>query len=76
LSLGFYSLSAIGGGLLFVAAVFTSSMSRRRRFIVLAGIGAGVAVSAVLIAPQCLHNPLSDLDPMLVELWLSRVSEA
>jgi hypothetical protein len=29
-----------------------------------------VLASAVVIAPQCLHNPLADLDPMLIELWL------
>ena len=76
LSLGFYSLSAIGGGLLFVSAVFTNRLSRPGRFVALAGIGICVAISAVLIAPQCLHNPLNDLDPMLIELWLSGISEA
>lgn len=76
LSLGFYSLSAIGGGLLFVAAFFASRLSKPARFVALAGVGIGVGISALLIAPQCLHNPLNDLDPMLVELWLSRISEA
>lgn len=76
LSLGFYSLSAIGGGLLFVASLFASRLPKRTRFVALAGVGIGVGISAVLIAPQCLHNPLNDLDPMLVELWLSGISEA
>jgi hypothetical protein len=76
LSLGFYSLSAIGGGLLFVAAFFASQLSRRARFAALAAVGVGVGISALLIAPACLHNPLNDLDPMLVELWLNGISEA
>ncbi|MDR7143702.1 hypothetical protein [Rhizobium sp. BE258] len=76
LSLGFYSLSAIGGGLLFVAAAFASRAPRLTRFAVLAGVGLCIAISALLIAPQCLQNPLSNLDPMLVELWLDSISEA
>ncbi len=76
LSLGYYSLAAIGGGLLLFAAAFTSRAGRTVRFAALAGIGALVLATAVIIAPQCLHNPLADLDPMLVELWLSRVQEA
>lgn len=76
LSLGYYSLSAIGGGLLLFSAVFASRASRLVRFAALAGVGTAVLVSVVVIAPQCLHNPLADLDPMLVELWLDYVSEA
>jgi hypothetical protein len=76
LSLGYYSLAAIGGGLLLFAAAFASRLSRPLRFVALASVGAGVALSAVIIAPNCLHNPLTDLDPMLVELWLSGVEEA
>jgi hypothetical protein len=76
LSLGYYSLSAIGGGLLLFAAAFTSRASRVVRFAVLAGVGAAVLGSVIVIAPQCLHNPLADLDPMLIELWLDYVSEA
>ncbi|WP_454853430.1 hypothetical protein [Rhizobium binxianense] len=76
LSLGYYSLAAIGGGLLLFSAVFASRLSRPARFAVLACIGAGVLGSAIVIAPQCLHSPLADLDPMLVEIWLRNVSEA
>ncbi len=75
-SLGFYGLAAIGGGMLSVAAVFASRASRIGRFAALGGIGIAVAASAMVIAPQCLHNPLDDLDPMLVELWLNNISEA
>lgn len=76
LSLGYYSLAAIGGGLLLFSAVFASRLRRPMRFAALAVIGAGVLGSAVVIAPQCLSNPLAGLDPMLVELWLRNVSEA
>jgi hypothetical protein len=38
--------------------------------------GAFVLATTVALAPQCLRNPLSDLDPMLIDLWLSRVTEA
>jgi hypothetical protein len=76
LSLGYYSLAAIGGGLLLFSAVFASRLSRPARFAVLAFVAAGVLGSAIVIAPQCLRSPLADLDPMLVEIWLRNVSEA
>ncbi|WP_132653230.1 MULTISPECIES: hypothetical protein [unclassified Rhizobium] len=76
LSLGFYSLATIGGGLLLVSAVFASRLGRGLRFAALAAVGAAVLASALAIAPQCLGNPLGNLDPMLVELWLRNVSEA
>ncbi|OWV68860.1 hypothetical protein ATY76_10135 [Rhizobium sp. R339] len=76
LSLGYYSLAAIGGGLLLFCAVFASRLARPMRFLALAVIGAGVLGSAIVIAPQCLSDPLAGLDPMLVELWLRNVSEA
>ncbi|MBB3408057.1 hypothetical protein FHT87_001960 [Rhizobium sp. BK316] len=76
LSLGFYSLAAIGGGLLLVSAAFASRLGRGLRVAVLAAVGAVIFGSAMVIAPQCLRNPLADLDPMLVELWLRNVSEA
>ncbi len=76
LSLGYYSLAAIGGGLLLLGATVASRASRLLRFATLVGIGAVVLFSAITIAPQCLHNPLADLDPILVQLWLNRVQEA
>ncbi|MGZ2481701.1 hypothetical protein ACVITL_000224 [Rhizobium pisi] len=76
LSLGYYSLAAIGGGLLLFSAVFASQLARPIRFAALAVVGAGVLGSAAVIAPQCLSDPLASLDPMLVELWLRNISEA
>lgn len=76
LSLGYYSLAAIGGALLLFAGSLASHASRWMRFAALAGIGAVVLATAVTIAPQCLHSPLADIDPILVRLWLSGVQEA
>ncbi|ANM15265.1 oligosaccharyl transferase-like protein [Rhizobium sp. N541] len=76
LSLGYYSLAAIGGGLLLFSAVFASRLRRPLRFAALGLVGVGVLGSAMVIAPQCLSDPLAGLDPMLVELWLKNVSEA
>ncbi|ANK83938.1 MULTISPECIES: hypothetical protein [unclassified Rhizobium] len=76
LSLGYYSLAAIGSGLLLFSAVFASGLRRPLRFAALAFVGAGVFGAAIVIAPQCLSDPLGGLDPMLVELWLRHISEA
>ncbi|OWW05009.1 hypothetical protein ATY81_03340 [Rhizobium sp. R72] len=76
LSLGYYSLAAIGGGLLLFAATFASNANRLLRITALGAIGAVVLASAITIAPQCLRNPLADLDPLLVKLWLDGVQEA
>ena len=76
LSIAFTALGATGGMLLASAAVVLSDRSRFAR-----AAGLGVAALAVLllartIAPQCLADPLADLDPLLRRLWLDYVSEA
>ncbi|MGV1759086.1 hypothetical protein ACQZ6F_22425 [Rhizobium sp. A22-96] len=76
LSLGFYSIVSVGCVGLLLAAFFASRLSRIGRMVALAAIGAAVFATVVAIAPQCLRNPLADLDPMLVDLWLSKVTEA
>ncbi|TIX92307.1 hypothetical protein [Rhizobium sp. P44RR-XXIV] len=76
LSLGFYSIVSVGCVGLLLAALFASHLSRIGRMMALAAIGAAVFATVVAIAPQCLRNPLADLDPMLVDLWLSKVTEA
>ncbi|NSZ15251.1 hypothetical protein [Agrobacterium vitis] len=76
LSFGFYALTAIGGGLLFSAAAFASRFPAGVRLFLLLMIGASVGFSALIVAPQCLGNPLANLDPMLVTLWLNNVGEA
>lgn len=76
LSLGFYGITSAGCVGLLLSAVFASRLSRPWRMVVLAANGAFVFATTVAIAPQCLRNPLADLDPMLVDLWLNRVTEA
>lgn len=76
LSIAFHALSVTGGSLLVVAAMVASRLGRSARFAVLAASGAVIAGVLLGIAPECLRNPLSDLDPLLRELWLDRVTEA
>lgn len=76
LSLGFYSVISVGCVGLLLSALFASHLSRPWRMAVLAANGVAVFATVLAIAPQCLRNPLADLDPMLVDLWLSRVTEA
>lgn len=77
LSVGFYVLGTIGGGLLFtVAATAASDRSRAIRLAALAGCGAVIAATALTVTPQCLRSPYAHLDPLLVHFWLDHVSEA
>lgn len=76
LSFGYYTLTVMGGAGLFVAAVLASHLARMMRLVLLWLIGVGLGLSALVIAPQCLGNPLAELDPMLVTLWLNNVGEA
>ncbi|WP_235916382.1 MULTISPECIES: hypothetical protein [Alphaproteobacteria] len=76
LSIGYYGIVAVGGLLLFVSAQFASRASRPIRFAVLALDGLAVLAAALVLAPQCLQNPLNDLDPLLIKLWLDSVMEA
>lgn len=76
LSIAFYALSATGGVLLAAAATVASGLGRPARFAVLAANGVVIAGVLLGIAPECLRNPLSDLDPLLRALWLDRVIEA
>ena len=76
LSFGFYSLTAIGGAGLFILASLPLPDKRLLRFGMLAVAGVALLAAARAIAPECLGNPLANLDPLLVELWLTGVSEA
>ncbi len=76
LSLGFYSLTALGGSGLFLVSSLAKSTQRAFRFGLLTAMGGLLLLAAKVIAPQCLGDPLSSLDPLLVELWLNGVSEA
>ncbi len=76
LSLGFYSITSAGCVGLLLSALFASHLSRPWRIAVLLANGALVFVTTVALAPQCLRHPLADLDPILVDLWLSKITEA
>ncbi len=76
LSLGFYSLSALGGAGLFALAWLPAGATIGVRFAASAVLGAVLSLAALFIAPQCLGSPLANLDPLLVELWLNNVVEA
>lgn len=76
LSLGFYAITSAGCVGLLLSALFASRLPRPWRIAVLLANGAFVFATTIALAPQCLRNPLADLDPMLVDLWLSRVTEA
>ncbi|AYD03427.1 hypothetical protein [Neorhizobium sp. NCHU2750] len=76
LSLGFYSLSAIGGIGLFGLTYLPALAGFAMRIVAALVFGAVLAVVAVVVAPQCLGSPLANLDPLLVDLWLSAVTEA
>jgi hypothetical protein len=76
LSLGFYSLTALGGAGLFGLACLPGRMSFSARLAGSAMLGGLLGLAAFVIAPQCLASPLAGLDPMLVQMWLKGVTEA
>lgn len=76
LSLGFYGITSVGGAALFISATFASRLTCPWRFAVLAANGVLVLATTLVLAPKCLHNPLADLDPMLIEFWLNSITEA
>lgn len=76
LSVGFYTLGVYGAGTLFLAAALASRAGLAGRTAAVAAIGASTGLLALVIAPQCLGNPLADLDPLLITMWLNSVSEA
>lgn len=75
-SSAFFRLGLLGSGGLaaLVAGPLKGTLSTR----VLGSlvVGALLLVGAVVIAPECLRSPLSDLDPVLRQAWLEQVSEA
>ncbi|MCY0093068.1 hypothetical protein [Hoeflea ulvae] len=76
LSTGFYALGVVGAGAFFVAVSAMSGRSFAIRLSGLGGVGAATLGLALMIAPQCLGNPLATLDPLLVSMWLDNVTEA
>ena len=67
---------SIGGFGLAALAALPRLNSIVRRLVAAGGLAALLAASLKFGAPQCLGNPYAQLDPRLVDLWLSSVSEA
>ncbi|OCW55921.1 hypothetical protein [Hoeflea olei] len=76
LSTGFYALGVVGAGLFFMAVSALSARGFGARLAGLGAVGAATFGLALVIAPQCLGNPLASLDPLLVTMWLNNVTEA
>lgn len=76
LSTGFYALGVIGAGGFYLAVSATSHHGFVSRISALGIAGAATLGATLLIAPQCLGNPLGNLDPLLVTMWLNSVTEA
>jgi hypothetical protein len=76
LSIGFYAIVGIGAAALFCATYLSGNAGLRLRIAAMLLTGALVLGSALVIAPQCLQNPLNELDPLLKTLWLDGVIEA
>ncbi|MDB5523157.1 MAG: hypothetical protein JWM58_920 [Rhizobium sp.] len=76
LSVGFFALAAAGGLGLAAAAGALTGKGIFLRLVSLAAIGGGVLALTLAVAPQCLGNPLNDLDPLLKTMWLGSITEA
>ena len=76
LSTGFYSLGVLGAGTFFLAVATVSGRGFASRLAALGLAGTATLGAAMVIAPQCLGNPLGNLDPLLVTMWLDSVIEA
>ncbi len=76
LSLGFFAPALTGALTLAIAAGLVGSRPLAVRLAALAVVGAAVATVTLTVAPQCLGNPLSTMDPLLLDLWLSGIQEA
>jgi len=76
LSLGYLSLATVGGGALAASAFVLTDKPIHIRFTALALAGVLVLATAILVAPECLQNPLDNLDPLLKTMWLSTIREA
>ncbi len=67
---------AVGGLGLAALAVMPWLTSVSRRLVASFGLAILLAIYTQFVAPHCLGDPYAQLDPKLVDLWLSSVSEA
>lgn len=76
LSIAQVSVLGLGGFGLAALAALPPLNSRARRLAAACGLAIAMSAFLTIGAPQCLGNPYGQLDPRLVDLWLSSVSEA
>lgn len=67
------AIALIMWGLSFASAKFKTPLARFSLAAVLGGIA---LIATVALYPHCLAGPYANLDPRLVDIWLSNVSEA
>jgi hypothetical protein len=67
---------SLGGFGLATLAALPQLNSIARRLLAAASLAALLAASLKVGAPQCLGDPYAQLDPRLIDLWLSSVAEA
>lgn len=67
---------ALGGIGLAALAQFAGGLSRVMRLCAIFVFAALCLIALGAYAPQCLHDPLSDLSPTVRILWLGQISEA
>lgn len=67
---------AVGGLGLAVLAAMPWLTSLSRRLVALVALAISLATYTEFVAPHCIGNPYAQLDPKLVDLWLSSVAEA
>ena len=80
LSLTTVTLGALGGlglaGLAKISPVIGLGKSAGHRLFGLIILGVLCGLVLLIQAPQCLVNPLDELSPEVIDLWLNKVSEA
>jgi hypothetical protein len=76
LSVGYLALSAVGGLVLAGSALAVTDRSLPVRLAALGITGIALLGLALVVAPECLQNPLNGLDPLLKTYWISTVREA
>ena len=75
-SFGYLATTLTGAALLALACSLLSGRPPIARMAALAAIGLATGFLATVLIPHCIVNPLGNLDPLLVELWLNKVVEA
>ncbi|NOZ32019.1 MAG: hypothetical protein GXP01_02855, partial [Alphaproteobacteria bacterium] len=77
MSLAFISAAAGAGLVLALVPAAGGTLARPWQRFGALGVAGGILLAALVLAfPQCLGGPYAELDPWLVDKWLSRVTEA